>query len=188
VRPPRILTCRLNRILAGTLSVITASSLLLSPPPLHGQAVQISRGTANTVNVIYRKAKGVPVQVEQSTDLVWWEPTSSFDKLIGQDATTETIRARIMMGSHSSLFFRVPVTLYRDVTLAWDPSAGPAEIAGYRLYYGPESEPYRNQFDVGNQTTVTVSLPDDGRVYFFVVVAYTNVGVESLPSDGVASP
>jgi hypothetical protein len=62
--------------------------------------------------------------------------------------------------------------------VAWDPNGEP-DIAGYRLYYGPESRKYTHQIDVGKQTTYTPSGIDWSRAQFFAVQAYTTAGLKS---------
>lgn len=134
--------------------------------------------------LIYKKAKGLRVRVQQSSDLISWTFATSTDIIIGKSAGVETVKSTVPMGAFKRLFFRVPVTLYRDVTLAWEGSLDPT-VTGYRLYYGSESGIYTSTIDVGNQTFTTVSIPQDARPYYFVVTAYTYTGVESLPSAEV---
>ena len=156
------------------------------PFPLSGQALHISREGVY-VALIYNRARGVNVPVEQSSDLISWTVADSSTKVLAIDSRSETVKSMVAMGRLRWLFFRVPVTLYRDITLAWDASVGGAATAGYRLYYGTDSGPY-TELDVGSQTNVTISIPEDGRVYYFQVTAYALTGVESLPSAEVVCP
>lgn len=57
------------------------------------------------------------------------------------------------------------------VTLAWDASPEPS-VAGYIVYVGNESGSYREQYDVGNQTSFVYSKVIIGRPYYFAVAAY----------------
>jgi hypothetical protein len=63
-------------------------------------------------------------------------------------------------------------------TLEWDPNKEP-DLAGYRLFYGPESGKYTHQVDVGNQTSYTPSGVDWSHPQFFAVQAYTTSGLTS---------
>jgi hypothetical protein len=58
-----------------------------------------------------------------------------------------------------------------EVTLAWDPAADP-NVAGYRLYYGHEKGTYEGEVDVGMETTYTLTNLEEGKAYYFVLVAY----------------
>ena len=71
------------------------------------------------------------------------------------------------------------------VTLAWDPSPDPS-VVGYAVHYGTNSGKYQTRADVGNQTNATIHLPTNGTTFFFVALAYTVDGVESLPSNEVS--
>ena len=125
--------------------------------------------------------------VEQSSDLTSWTPASSSDKVLAINRRSETIKSMIAMSPSPPMFFRVPVTLFRDITLAWDASVGGAAVAGYRLYYGSDNGP-SGEVDVGNQTSFTISIPEDGRLYYFQVTAYALSGIESVPSGEVVCP
>ncbi len=72
-----------------------------------------------------------------------------------------------------------------SVTLAWDPSQGPA-IAGYRVYQGVASLTYTNVTDVGSATKATLSGLTPGVSYFFAVTAYTTNSLESPLSGEIA--
>ena len=54
--------------------------------------------------------------------------------------------------------------------LTWTASL-PANVAGYRVYYGTVSGSPDQSLDVGNVTTATVSSLDDATAYFFAVAA-----------------
>ena len=67
------------------------------------------------------------------------------------------------------------------VTLTW-PASPSADVAGYKIYYGPLSGFYDQWFYVGNTTTVDVGGLMEGATYFFAVAAYDSAGQESVPS------
>ena len=71
------------------------------------------------------------------------------------------------------------------VTLAWDPSPD-TNVVGYAVQYGTNSGNYQTRVDAGNQTNATIQLPTNGTTFFFVAIAYTVDGVESLPSNEVS--
>jgi len=72
-----------------------------------------------------------------------------------------------------------------NVTLAWDPSSS-ANVAGYRVYYGPSSGNYTNSVIVGNVTTNMVSGLVASVTYFFAVTAISLDGQESLLSNEIS--
>jgi hypothetical protein len=84
----------------------------------------------------------------------------------------------------------------QTLTLAWDPSTDSA-VAGYQLYYqvesprppfdGSEAAQGFSPIDVGPYNSQDIDLPDDGRVYYFAVTAYTNLGYESAFSNIIAN-
>lgn len=69
-----------------------------------------------------------------------------------------------------------------SVRVAWDPNPE-HNIAGYRIYYGPEPRAWTNVIDTGNQTTGTVTNLAHATTYFFYVTAYNTFQLESDPSD-----
>ena len=71
------------------------------------------------------------------------------------------------------------------VVLAWDPSPD-TNVVGYAVQYGTNSGSYQTRVDVANQTNATIQLPTTGTTFFFVAIAYTVDGVESLPSNEVS--
>lgn len=52
-------------------------------------------------------------------------------------------------------------------------------MAGYRVYYGVASRSYTEVIDAGNATTVTVSNLVAGTTYYFALVAYNALGLQS---------
>ena len=65
-----------------------------------------------------------------------------------------------------------------SVTLLWDQS-GSLDVTGYRIYYGITSMNPTNSVGVGNVLSNTIPSLVIGATYFFTVVAYTAVGLES---------
>jgi hypothetical protein len=72
-----------------------------------------------------------------------------------------------------------------DMTLAWNPPTlntvgEPLEdLAGYKVYHATRSRRYAYVFDVGDETTTTLSGLNDYSDHFFVVTAYDEEGHES---------
>ena len=62
-----------------------------------------------------------------------------------------------------------------------------SDLAGYRLYYGPNSGAYTASQAVGNQTTYTLSGLVGGQTYYFAVSALDTSGNESAFSSPEAS-
>ena len=58
-----------------------------------------------------------------------------------------------------------------EVSLTWDPNHE-EDLAGYRVYWGPQSRDYSHSADIGDQVNYTVPNLTEGQVYFFAVTAY----------------
>lgn len=77
------------------------------------------------------------------------------------------------------------------VSLAWDPPVNNtdgspvANLAGYRLYYGTNSQVYFGQIMAGLTPTATVSNLQEGVTYYFAAVAFNETGVESSYSEEI---
>ena len=74
-----------------------------------------------------------------------------------------------------------------EISLAWDdPHNSPADVGGYRLYYGGESATgeagfsYEHSVDVGKVLTRTLALPD-GLLRYVAVTAYGTTGSRESP-------
>ncbi|MGA2246200.1 MAG: fibronectin type III domain-containing protein [Verrucomicrobiota bacterium] len=65
------------------------------------------------------------------------------------------------------------------VSLAWNPSADPI-VTGYKIYYGPASEVYTTNIDVGDTTNATISGLAAGTTYYFSASSYDAAGDESV--------
>lgn len=70
------------------------------------------------------------------------------------------------------------------IKLGWDPNVEPS-VAGYKVKMGTASGVYGTVIDVGNKTSHNVPDLTVGTTYFFVVVAYNLLGLESSPSSEV---
>ena len=82
------------------------------------------------------------------------------------------------------------------VTIAWDAPVAradesplsPAEIGGYRVYYGTEEGIYPNRIDVADGTALQVVVTDlPPGTFYFVVTTYDNIGRESEYSPVVTA-
>lgn len=71
-----------------------------------------------------------------------------------------------------------------SIQLAWDASPS-SNVTSYVVHYGAASGVYSYSTNVGNQTTTTVTGLQTGQVYYLVVTARDDLGVESLPSNEV---
>ncbi|MBV5338845.1 MAG: fibronectin type III domain-containing protein, partial [Deltaproteobacteria bacterium] len=71
-----------------------------------------------------------------------------------------------------------------SVNLQWDANTE-TDIAGYKMYYSPESSPLEGTVpvNVGNLTTTTISGLDPDIAYKFAVTAYNTSGLESTFSN-----
>ena len=72
--------------------------------------------------------------------------------------------------------------LSSPITLAWDESPDP-NVTGYALYYGWMTVGISDRLDVGPVRSVTLTNLYAGSNYFFYLVAYDMIGLESIPSN-----
>jgi len=72
-----------------------------------------------------------------------------------------------------------------SVTLAWDPSVGATNVAGYYIYWGGTTGNYTNRIDAGLATNGVVSNLLAGGTYYFAATAYTSSGLQSGYSSEV---
>jgi hypothetical protein len=70
------------------------------------------------------------------------------------------------------------------VTLGWDTSPS-TDVTGYRIYYGAGSGNYTNSIMVGNVTSNSIPGMVIGATYYFTVVAYNSIGLESIFSNEI---
>ncbi len=84
-----------------------------------------------------------------------------------------------------SLGIGVPA-MAQTVSLQWDPNPE-ANLAGYKVYYSPDTSPLTSAIpvDVGLQTTAALSGLDPSHSYQFAVTAYDTAGTESSFSNVV---
>ena len=103
---------------------------------------------------------------------------------------------RFCIGFAFLVLFQPASSWALEVNLSWDPNEEP-NVAGYKLYYraaspdlpldGWEAVEGDSPVDVGDETSISLHLPDDGQVYYFAVTAYDTSGYESSYSNIVAS-
>ena len=72
------------------------------------------------------------------------------------------------------------------VTLAWTPSPD-VTVTGYAVLYGTAPGVYSQFVYVGNQTTALITGLGQGPTYYFVAVAYSMNGTQSLASNEVSA-
>lgn len=83
------------------------------------------------------------------------------------------------------LFLATSTAYAASVTLTWDPNPE-ADLAGYRIYYGPSTRNYTNALSFpgrGNTNSVTNLT---AGTYYFAVTAYSTNNLESDYSNEVA--
>lgn len=66
--------------------------------------------------------------------------------------------------------------------VAWDANNQEPDLAGYRIYYGPDSRGYTNYMAVGITTRAELPLLQPGT-YYLAIVAVNHAGIESLYSN-----
>src|SRR5262245_58135776 len=74
-----------------------------------------------------------------------------------------------------------------SVTFAWDANTE-ADLAGYKLYYGPTSGGYTTNIPLGKVTTYTIPNLVNGATYFFALTAVNSNAVESPYSTELRFP
>jgi len=86
----------------------------------------------------------------------------------------------------------------QSATLTWDPNNEP-EVTGYNIYYRTDTPtfPFNGTtlaegpspiYVAGaDSTSLTVDLPNDGKIYYFSATAISNTSLESSYSDIIAS-
>src|SRR5215831_18561505 len=75
----------------------------------------------------------------------------------------------------------VPGAVAAPCTLTWAPSPN-SSVAGYAVYYGINGSSLSIRVDTGAAPTVTFYNLSASATYFFYVVAYDAIGLESIPS------
>jgi hypothetical protein len=96
----------------------------------------------------------------------------------------QNARIRILLVCLAGLL-QLPSPAAQNLTLAWNPSAGP-NVVGYKIYYGTACHKYDSMVSVGNVTTATVAGLVAGSKYFFAVTACDVSNQESFLSDEAA--
>lgn len=73
----------------------------------------------------------------------------------------------------------------REVTLTWEANSEP-DLSHYVVYWGVTSRVYTvNSGNIGLVTVHKVTLPNDGKIYYFAVTAVDEAGLESDYSNEV---
>jgi Bacterial TSP3 repeat/Fibronectin type III domain len=72
-----------------------------------------------------------------------------------------------------------------SVTLAWEAVDVP-QLAGYKLHYGTASGKYSQHVNTGKHTSAAISGLEEGKTYFFAVLAYDTDGNQSSFSNEVS--
>ena len=83
-------------------------------------------------------------------------------------------------------FVFTPAVHALRVTLEWDPNAANEDVAGYKIYFGTESQNYTTVIDVSNATLKSVAKLKKGMLYYFAATAYNSYGAESSFSEEVS--
>lgn len=147
------------------------------------ESLQI-QNVGQVLALVYDRPLDLHVDVEVSNDLSFWELINTRDSVINTIEGVETIKSVVDSEGASRLFFRLLFATRRDVTLQWDPVDG-SDVAGYHIHLKRLGETRERLIDVGNTSLATLSMPRDGRVYFFCVTTYNQSGGESDCSGAV---
>lgn len=74
----------------------------------------------------------------------------------------------------------------RSVSIEWNPSLD-ASVAGYKVYWGPESRAYANVVDTKNLTRFSLTNIPNGVRLYLSITAYSAAGEESSYSQEVSA-
>jgi hypothetical protein len=86
----------------------------------------------------------------------------------------------------AALFLTSRAAAVQNITLGWEPSDDPT-VAGYHVYCRTAGGgPYGTTVHVTIDTRIRIDGLVEGTTYFFIVTAYDNTGLESLPSNEVS--
>ena len=77
----------------------------------------------------------------------------------------------------------VPLVYSADVTIAWDDNNDPDSVQGYYASYGTASGDYQITQNITGQTQCTFTGLQEGKVYYFAVMAYGDTDNKSIYSD-----
>jgi hypothetical protein len=100
-------------------------------------------------------------------------------------AQSKTQRLFFLLVIIGSFFVCAPAARALNLTLAWEPNASSEDVAGYKIYYGTESQNYTTVLDVRNATVKLVGNLKKGMNHYFAATAYNSSGVESSFSEEV---
>ena len=119
--------------------------------------------------------QGTQYYVQTSTDLLTWTATTN----------TAATNVSLTLTGDKARTFRLWASnaTPQSATLAWDPSAPSAKVAGYFIYYGVSPGSYTKVVDVGLGTNGVVSNLMAGTTYYFATTAYTTSGLQSALSN-----
>lgn len=90
-------------------------ALFINTPPSSGYGAIQASATSGAMSIIYRKisdATNLQYQVEQSTDLVRWQPITPQEQVIETHGNLQTIKASVPIGDNPRLFLRVRITQF----------------------------------------------------------------------------
>jgi hypothetical protein len=84
-----------------------------------------------------------------------------------------------------ALVVNLPAHAAYFAPLVWNPSVR-TNVAGYKIYYGVESQTYTNSVDVGNVTNAIITGLSGNTTYYFAATSYDAFGDESGFSNEAA--
>ena len=116
--------------------------------------------------------------------------------LLGNEGMYENIRITASDGTYkATIEFDLAVTTIgsASVTLSWTPptqnddGSNLNDLAGYKIYYGPEPGQYEEQLRVDNPSISTYVVGDlSPTTYYFAATAYNSRGLESDFTNEIA--
>ncbi len=78
----------------------------------------------------------------------------------------------------SVMLLAVSLHAGQSIQLSWTPAVS-TNVAGYKVYYGTQSQSYSNPVTAGNTTNITISGFCPGKTYYFSATTYNSAGNES---------
>ena len=85
----------------------------------------------------------------------------------------------IILLSFLIIFFLESPANAQQIHLKWAPNSEP-DMDHYVVYWGTASRSYKsNSGNIGLNTTYSLTIPNDGKIYYFAVKAFDNEGLAS---------
>jgi len=96
----------------------------------------------------------------------------------GGDGMKKTIPRAIVVFLFFSFLLDAAILSAAQIRMTWDPNQEP-NVAGYKIFYGTESQNYEISIDVGKKTDYTLTGLTAGKRYYWAIKTYDSLKKES---------